>query len=93
MYDTLHQYMSWYSLVLVNITDDNSMMMSATLSAQLIVIRVLGLKISDLVNHLSISLALKANKMPLELRKLPTKPECERGCKIRHSKFKLLWQS
>lgn len=42
---------------------------------------------------LSSSLALKANKMPLQLRKLPTKPDREGGCNIRHSEFKLLWQS
>lgn len=47
------------NLELASGIDDNSMLMSATLSAQVTVIWVLGLKTSDLVNHFSLSLGLK----------------------------------
>lgn len=53
------------SLDLPSRTDDNSMVTSATLSAQVTVIWILGLETSDLVNHFSLSLALKAHKLPL----------------------------
>lgn len=53
------------SLDLPSRTDDNSMVTSATLTAQVTVIWVLGLETSDLVNHFSLSLALKAHKLPL----------------------------
>lgn len=46
-------YLQYSSLVyeLANRTDDNSMLLSAALSAQVTVIWVLGLKISELLNH------------------------------------------